>query len=193
MCMAVRDLAEHFAGDGVHFVYPVHPNPNVRRPVFDILSGAQNVTLLEPLDYLSLIQLMKRSTLVVTDSGGIQEEAPALGVPVLVTRETTERPEGVGAGVVKLVGTERSVIVQEAKRLLMDVAAHDAMARCQDLYGDGKAAQRIVRALLEPLPQEERSEHSASAPVLGRYVGQAAEDEQCRIRATAQSQSSPAN
>jgi len=148
LCHAIRHLATTFAADGVHFVYPVHPNPNVRRPVQVILSGLPNVSLLDPLDYLSLVHLMKRSTLVLTDSGGIQEEAPSLGVPVLVMRDTTERPEGIDAGVARLVGTKCDGIVQETARLLRDAAAHRAMARGVNPYGDGKAARRIVSALL---------------------------------------------
>lgn len=149
LCQAIAELAARFADDGVHFVYPVHLNPNVRRPVNELLSGASNVTLLEPLDYLSLVQLMKRTTLILTDSGGIQEEAPSLGVPVLVMRETTERPEGVEAGVVRLVGTRRETIVSEAARLLSDAAAHRQMASGANPYGDGLAAQRLTRALLD--------------------------------------------
>ena len=114
ICLAIRDLAQRFNRDSTHFVYPVHLNPNVIKPVYDILNGLPNVSLIEPLDYLSLINLVKRSVLVLTDSGGIQEEAPSLGVPVLVMRQTTERPEGVTAGVVKLVGTDRFRIVEEA-------------------------------------------------------------------------------
>jgi UDP-N-acetylglucosamine 2-epimerase len=149
MCLAMRDLATRYADEGVHLVYPVHLNPNVRRPVERVLSGLGNISLLEPLDYCSLVHLMKRCALILTDSGGIQEEAPGLGIPVLVMRETTERPEGVDAGVVKLVGTSRTRIVEEAARPLTDRAAHRAMATGANPYGDGKAAQRIVAALLE--------------------------------------------
>ena len=149
LCLAIRQLAETFAGEGVHFVYPVHLNPNVRQPVYSVLSGLPNVSLLEPLDYLSLVHLMKRSALILTDSGGIQEEAPSLGVPVLVMRDTTERPEGIEAGVVKLVGTQRSRIVSEAERLLCDPIAHAAMSTKVNPYGDGKAAARIVSMILE--------------------------------------------
>jgi UDP-N-acetylglucosamine 2-epimerase (non-hydrolysing) len=112
------------------------------------LGNAPNISLLEPLDYLSLVHLMKRCCLILTDSGGIQEEAPGLGVPVLVMRDTTERPEGVEAGVVKLVGTSRRRIVEEATRLLTDPVAHEAMAKGVNPYGDGHAAERIVSALL---------------------------------------------
>jgi UDP-N-acetylglucosamine 2-epimerase (non-hydrolysing) len=148
LCTAIRLLAEHYAPDGVHFVYPVHPNPNVRAPVAKVLGASSNVSLLDPLDYLSLVQLMKRCSLVVTDSGGIQEEAPGLGIPVLVTRETTERPEGLAAGVVKLVGTCCERIRAEAMTILDDAGAHAAMARGANPYGDGKAAGRIVSAVV---------------------------------------------
>ena len=148
MCLAIRDLSRIFLRDGVHFVYPVHLIPNVRQPVQDILSGLSNVSLIEPLDYLSLVNLMKRSTLILTDSGGIQEEAPALRIPVLVMRDTTERPEGVHEGVVRLVGTDRCRIIHETKRLLRDAAAHRAMAKGVSPYGDGRAAKRIVSVLL---------------------------------------------
>ncbi|HUU89939.1 MAG TPA: UDP-N-acetylglucosamine 2-epimerase (non-hydrolyzing) [Phycisphaerae bacterium] len=149
LCRAIRSLANEFETDGVHFVYPVHLNPNVRRPVNEILSDLDNVSLIEPLDYLSLVHLMKHSKLILTDSGGIQEEAPSLGVPVLVMRDTTERPEGVEAGVVRLVGTSHDRIVSEARRLLQDSAAHRAMAIRRNPYGDGRAAERIVAAILE--------------------------------------------
>jgi UDP-N-acetylglucosamine 2-epimerase len=149
LCTAIRDLALQFLDNGVHFVYPVHLNPNVRRPVNEILFGLPNVSLIEPLDYLSLVQLMKRSVLILTDSGGIQEEAPSFGVPVLVMRDTTERPEGVDAGVVRLVGTGRTRILSEAIRLLSDPAARAAMTTEVNPYGDGKAAERIVSILLQ--------------------------------------------
>ena len=149
LCLAIRDLARMFADEGVHFVYPVHLNPNVQQPVRDILSGLSNVSLVEPLDYLSLIHLMKRSTLILTDSGGIQEEAPSLRVPVLVMRDVTERPEGVEAGVVRLVGTQRCRIVKEAEGLLRDPVGRERMVTGVNPYGDGKAAARIVSILLE--------------------------------------------
>ncbi len=149
LCLAIRELALKFANDRVHFVYPVHLNPNVRRPVNDILSGLSNVSLIEPLDYLSLVHLMKRSTLILTDSGGIQEEAPSLGIPVLVMRDKTERPEGVIAGVVKLVGTKKDRIVSETEKLLSDSNAYASMAKKANLYGDGKASSKIVSILLE--------------------------------------------
>jgi UDP-N-acetylglucosamine 2-epimerase (non-hydrolysing) len=148
LCLAIRDLAVEFRDD-VHFVYPVHLNPNVLRPVNEILAGLPNVSLIQPLDYLSMVHLLKRSTIVLTDSGGIQEEAPGLRVPALVMRETTERPEGIETGVVRLVGTRRSCIVAEAERLLRDPKAHAAMSTGVNPYGDGKAARRIVSILLE--------------------------------------------
>ncbi len=149
LCLAIRQLAGQFADDGVHFVYPVHLNPNVRRPVRETLAGVSNLSLLDPLDYCTLVHLMKRATLILTDSGGIQEEAPSLRVPVLVMRDTTERPEGLEAGVVRLVGTQRQVIVAEAERLLRDADAHAAMSSGANPYGDGHAAERIVSFLLK--------------------------------------------
>lgn len=149
ICLAIREIAVKCASFGVHCVYPVHLNPNVRQPVQAILTGIPNVTLVEPLDYASLVHLMKRSTLILTDSGGIQEEAPSLKVPVLVMRDKTERPEGVEAGVSRLVGTQRASIVAEAVRLLRDPAAHSAMATGVNPYGDGRAAARIVSIVLE--------------------------------------------
>ncbi len=153
ICQAVRAIAEQGAG-AVKVIYPVHPNPNVQAPVQRRLSDAPHVTLTPPLDYLTLVALMRRSTLILTDSGGIQEEAPSLGVPVLVLRETTERPEAVEAGVVRVVGTDAQRIVAETFRLLDDPAAHAAMARGANPYGDGHAAERIVLALLEGHDQE---------------------------------------
>ncbi|HSM71868.1 MAG TPA: UDP-N-acetylglucosamine 2-epimerase (non-hydrolyzing) [Anaerolineales bacterium] len=146
ICQALKNLASR---KDVQIVYPVHLNPNVQEPVKRILSGIDNVTLLPPLDYLPLVHLMKRARLILTDSGGIQEEAPAFGIPVLVLRETTERPEGVEAGALKLVGTETSHIVQEAKRLLDDESEYLKMAKASNPYGDGHAAERIVEALLK--------------------------------------------
>lgn len=140
ICHALADIASR--GD-VQVVYPVHLNPNVQEPVRRILSGKADVHLIEPQDYLPFVYLMDRSSFLITDSGGVQEEAPSLGKPVLVMRDTTERPEAVEAGTVKLVGTDRAVIVREANRLLDDAAAYDAMARAHNPYGDGKAASRI--------------------------------------------------
>jgi len=145
ICLSLRDIASR--GD-VQVVYPVHLNPNVQEPVRRILSCVADVHLIEPLDYLPFVYLMDRSTLVVTDSGGIQEEAPSLGKPVLVMRDTTERPEALDAGTVKLVGTDRATIVREANHLLDDPVAYESMARAHNPYGDGKAATRI-RSILK--------------------------------------------
>jgi len=146
ICNAIARLARRFPGTA--FVYPVHLNPNVRRPVDQILRGADtpNVHLIEPLAYLPFVAMMHRSTLILSDSGGVQEEAPSLGKPVLVMRDTTERPEAVIAGTVKLVGTDEETIVAEASRLLEDRAAYEAMARAHNPYGDGKATGRILEA-----------------------------------------------
>lgn len=140
MCLALRDLA----GSGVHIVYPVHLNPAVRQPVNKILSGHSNVTLLEPVEYLPFTFLMDRSRIIITDSGGIQEEGPALGKPVLVTRNTTERPEAVAAGTVMLVGTDRARIVNSAREVIGNPALYAQMSRATNPYGDGNAARRIV-------------------------------------------------
>ena len=147
ICGAVREIVGAY--DDVHVVYPVHPNPEVSGPVHNELGGVKGVTLLEPLGYLMLAHLMKRSYLVLTDSGGIQEEAPSLGVPVLVLREVTERPEAVEAGTARIVGTDKCRIVTEARRLLDDPQEHDRMARVANPYGDGQARQRIAQALVE--------------------------------------------
>jgi len=142
MCQALRDIA---AQPDVQVVYPVHLNPNVQEPVRRILGEVTNVHLIDPLDYLPFVYLMKRSHIILTDSGGIQEEAPSLGKPVLVMRETTERPEAVAAGTVKLVGTDRSKIVSETVNLLKNKDAYRLMAYAHNPYGDGKACQHICR------------------------------------------------
>jgi UDP-N-acetylglucosamine 2-epimerase (non-hydrolysing) len=157
ICLALREIAE--TQPDVHIVYPVHLNPNVQEPVHRLLSGVAHVTLLPPTDYLTLAHLMRQAWIVVTDSGGIQEEAPALGKPVLVLRQVTERPEAVEAGTVKVIGTERQTIVNEVSRLLVDAAEYERMARAVNPYGDGRASQRIVAALLdEPYEPFESSE-----------------------------------
>lgn len=144
ICQAIAHLAASFPD--VHFVYPVHLNPNVREPVHRLLGGGQaaNIHLIEPLGYLPFVGMMSRATLILTDSGGVQEEAPSLGKPVLVMRDTTERPEAVEMGTVKLVGADYDRIVEESRRLLTDPAAHEVMANAVNPYGDGKACQRIV-------------------------------------------------
>jgi UDP-N-acetylglucosamine 2-epimerase (non-hydrolysing) len=145
MCGALADIAAR--GD-VCVLYPVHLNPNVQEPVRRLLGGRDNLFLINPQDYFPFVYLMNRASLIITDSGGIQEEAPALGKPVLVTRDTTERPEAVDAGTVRLVGTDRTRIVAEAARLLDDEAYYQSMARAHNPYGDGRAAERIVARLL---------------------------------------------
>lgn len=149
ICTALRDLADRYPE--VDFLYPMHLNPNVRRPIKEVFGGAgarPNMLFIEPLDYLPFVYLMNRSHLVLTDSGGIQEEAPGLGKPVLVMRTTTERPEALEAGTVRLVGTRREVIVEEVSRLLDDTVQYAAMARAHNPYGDGRACGRIVDAFL---------------------------------------------
>lgn len=147
ICTALKTLAETCT-DQIHIVYPVHLNPNVQNTVYPRLGGIPNITLLPPLDYLPMVHLMKHATLVLTDSGGIQEEAPGFGVPVLVMRATTERPEGIAAGTVKLVGTETQTILKQARTLLDDPTEHARMAQAANPYGDGKAAGRIVQSIL---------------------------------------------
>jgi UDP-N-acetylglucosamine 2-epimerase (non-hydrolysing) len=141
MCLALGELAIE---PDVQIVYPVHLNPNVQEPVHRILGSNANIHLIEPLDYLPFVYLMMRSHIILTDSGGIQEEAPSLGKPVLVMRDTTERPEAVAAGTVRLVGTGRDQIVTEARRLLQDSNAYQQMAFAHNPYGDGQASQRIL-------------------------------------------------
>jgi UDP-N-acetylglucosamine 2-epimerase (non-hydrolysing) len=147
ICLALRSLAEEYAGS-VRIIYPVHRNPNVWGPVHELLGSVPHVTLVPPLDYLSNLHVMKRAYLVVTDSGGIQEEATGLGVPGLVLREVTERPEGVETGALRIVGTERGRIVSEVRRLLEDEIEYARMAHAENPFGDGHAAERIVASLL---------------------------------------------
>ncbi len=142
ICEAIREVAE--LQPDVHFVYPVHLNPNVREPVNRILAGHSQIHLVEPLTYEPFVWLMDQATVVLTDSGGVQEEAPSLGKPVLVMRETTERPEGVEAGNARLVGTGRQRIVQELVQLLTDESARDQMAAVANPYGDGTASRQIA-------------------------------------------------
>ena len=144
ICNALASLATR---DDVEFVYPVHFNPNVQEPVRRLLGDIPNIHLIEPLDYLPFVYLMNRAYLIITDSGGIQEEAPSLGKPVLVIRDTTERPEAVEAGTVKLVGTDAEKICRETNELLDDLAAYERMSFAHNPYGDGYAAKRIVDIL----------------------------------------------
>ena len=149
MCTAIKDLT--IKHPNVDFVYPMHLNPNVRKPIHEVfgedLSHLENMFFIEPLEYLSFVYLMEKSTIVLTDSGGIQEEAPGLGKPVLVMRDTTERPEALAAGTVKLVGTDYDKIVSEVSALLDDTAYYDAMSKAVNPYGDGLACGRIVEFL----------------------------------------------
>ncbi len=145
LCEAISDLAARFPNTA--FVYPVHLNPNVRKPVYDALSARSNIHLIEPLGYLSFIAMMKRSTLVLTDSGGVQEEAPGLGKPVLVMRNTTERPEAVETGMVQITGTDRETIVNSVTALLSNRSVYEAMSRSVHPYGDGRACKNIAAIL----------------------------------------------
>jgi UDP-N-acetylglucosamine 2-epimerase (non-hydrolysing) len=147
ICHALRSLAESYAQD-ICLVYPVHLNPNVSEPAYRLLGDIPNITLLPPQDYLTLVHLMKNATLILTDSGGIQEEATALRIPTLVLREVTERPEGVEAGVLKLVGTDPKRIISEARHLLENAEDYRAMVNAPNPFGDGRAAERIVAELL---------------------------------------------
>jgi len=148
ICTALKSLAEKFSEE-IHIVYPVHLNPQIQVPVKRMLSGIPNLTLLDPLDYLPMIHLIKAAAVVLTDSGGIQEEATGLGKPTLVLREKTERPEGVSAGVLKLVGTDTGKIIGETTRLLTDQSAWAKMAHAANPFGDGHASERIVQGILD--------------------------------------------
>ena len=149
MCTAIKDLTQKYPD--VDFVYPMHLNPNVRRPIHEVfgedLTNLGNMFFIEPLEYLSFVYLMEKSAIVLTDSGGIQEEAPGLGKPVLVMRDTTERPEALDAGTVKLVGTDYDKIVSSVSGLLDDKAAYEKMSKAVNPYGDGLACGRIVERL----------------------------------------------
>ena len=150
MCTAIRDLAQKYPD--VDFVYPMHLNPNVRKPIHQVfgedLNNLGNMFFIEPLQYLEFVYLMEKSSVVLTDSGGIQEEAPGLGKPVLVMRDTTERPEALESGTVHLVGTDYDKIISEVSELLDDVCAYERMSKAVNPYGDGKACERIVATLL---------------------------------------------
>jgi UDP-N-acetylglucosamine 2-epimerase (non-hydrolysing) len=145
ICLALKAISE--AHDDVEIIYPVHLNPNVREPVNRILSNIPRIHLVEPQEYVSFVYLMNRSHLIITDSGGVQEEAPSLGKPVLVLRDTTERPEAIEAGTVKLVGTNTKNIIAEVSGLLNCISAYELMSGSHNPYGDGKAAIRIVMSL----------------------------------------------
>jgi UDP-N-acetylglucosamine 2-epimerase (non-hydrolysing) len=144
ICRALAALARR---RDVHIVYPVHPNPNVQDPVNRHLRGIANVQLVDPLDYVTFVDLMRRAHILITDSGGVQEEGPSLGKPILVLREKTERPEAVEAGTVRLVGTSETRLLEEVERLLDDASAYDTMTRVHNPYGDGHASERIARVI----------------------------------------------
>jgi UDP-N-acetylglucosamine 2-epimerase (non-hydrolysing) len=146
ICKALKEIALLYPD--IDIVYPVHLNPQVQRPVYEMLSGIENIHLITPLDYLPFVYMMQHCRLIVTDSGGVQEEAPSLGKPVLVMRDTTERPEAVEAGTVKLVGTDAGLIVESVRELLEDEGAYNRMALAHNPYGDGKAGERIVDVFL---------------------------------------------
>ena len=146
ICMALKTLANTYQ-DHIEIVYPVHLNPNIKQPVNSLLKGVSNITLLPPQEYLPLVHLMKNAYMILTDSGGIQEEATGLGIPCLVLRDVTERPEGVEAGILKLVGTQTETIIDEAQKLIMDRNAHASMAKAANPYGSGQAARKIVSHL----------------------------------------------
>ena len=147
ICTALKTIA--LARPNINIVYPVHLNPNVRKPVNELLSGVKNVHLIEPLEYEAFIYLMSLSKLIITDSGGVQEEAPSLGKPVLVMRDTTERPEAVDAGTVKLVGANTQRIISETNNLLDNKQAYEIMTKAHNPYGDGKACERIIKFMKE--------------------------------------------
>jgi UDP-N-acetylglucosamine 2-epimerase len=147
ICDALKNIAQN--NPEIDIVYPVHLNPNVQKPVREILSNLSNVYLIDPLEYEKFVYLMSKSFFIITDSGGIQEEAPSLGKPVLVTRDTTERPEALQSGAVKLVGTNKNIIIKEAQNLILQKDEFEKMSKANNPYGDGKASERIVEFLKE--------------------------------------------
>ena len=146
ICKAIKTIARQ--RDDVYFIYPVHLNPNIQQPVYEHLSGLDNVLLTDPLNYVEFVQLMKRATIILTDSGGLQEESPSLGKPVLVLREVTERPEARDAGAIEIVGTDTARIVRCFNRLIDDEERYRKMAEAENPYGDGTASQKIVKSIL---------------------------------------------
>jgi UDP-N-acetylglucosamine 2-epimerase (non-hydrolysing) len=158
ICTAIQELAKKH--QDWHFIYPVHLNPHVAVPVHEMLAGQPNIHLIAPLDYAPFVYLMNRARIILTDSGGVQEEGPSLGKPVLVMRETTERPEAVASGTAKLVGTSTERILREVDRLIIDSDAYQAMAKATNPYGDGKATARIIDATLRYLDSYSLPKHS---------------------------------
>ena len=149
LCLALKTLAQQHPD--IQIVYPVHLNPQVQKPAYSLLSRLDNIRLLDPLDYESFIWLMDRAYCIITDSGGIQEEAPALGKPVLLTRDTTERPEAIEAGTAKMIGTNTALIVSETNRLLQDKHLYEKMSTAHNPYGDGNACERIISFMRQRL------------------------------------------
>ncbi len=152
ICKALKEIAESYPD--IWIVYPVHLNPNVQKPVYSLLGSTDNILLIDPLDYPDFVWMMDRSKLIITDSGGVQEEAPSLGKPVLVMRDTTERPEAILAGTVKLVGTNTETIVTEVQKLITDNEHYEKMSQAHNPYGDGKACARIVKHLMDSVLSE---------------------------------------
>lgn len=148
LCCAIKNLAAKYSNEGIKFIFPVHLNPNVQKPVYEILGNDRNIVLIDPLDYVSLINLMKNCELILTDSGGIQEEAPTLGIPLLIMRDTTERPEGVEMGLAKLVGTNTENIVNEASNFLNLPGKKNLNLGKINPYGDGNSSKRIIKNIL---------------------------------------------
>ncbi len=147
ICTALKEIA--LTNPDIDIVYPVHLNPNVQKPVKELLSNVENIHLIEPLQYEQFIYMMERSYFIITDSGGVQEEAPSLGKPVLVMRDTTERPEALDAGTVKLVGTNTQLIIDEAQKLIDDQEEYERMSQANNPYGDGKACKKIITFLMD--------------------------------------------
>ncbi len=145
ICKALKTIAKN--NQDLYIIYPVHLNPNVQKPVKELLSDVENIHLIEPLQYEQFIYMMDKSYFIITDSGGVQEEAPSLGKPVLVMRDTTERPEALDAGTVKLVGTDTGLIISEAQKLLDDPQAYAKMSQASNPYGDGHACEKVIRFL----------------------------------------------
>jgi UDP-N-acetylglucosamine 2-epimerase (non-hydrolysing) len=166
ICGALKRLAQKFAAEA-DFVIPVHKNPQVRSVVYELLGEVENVSLIEPLDYEPFVHLMKASYLILSDSGGVQEEAPSLGKPVLVLREKTERPEAIDAGAVKLVGMDEALIYNETSRLLTDSAQYRRMSQVINPYGDGKASERIIGAILHYFGMMDRKPEEFNATAAG--------------------------
>jgi UDP-N-acetylglucosamine 2-epimerase (non-hydrolysing) len=147
ICKAIKEIARQ--RDDVYFIYPVHLNPNIQKPVYFHLDNIENILLVKPLEYIEFVHLMKRAFIIMTDSGGLQEESPSLGKPVLVLRDVTERPEAVETGAIEVVGTDTEQIVNRFNALIDDAGLYKQMSEAENPYGDGKASHRIVRFILD--------------------------------------------